>query len=121
MTAHRESLQRGREVAISRDGRGLYHGSSIDHFADGTSANLLSLELFGSPWLPDDRDHAYHPFGDHCVKLVSSTGDRVELDVALKAEHEYDSHRCHVGCCAPGKSTAPDGTEECCFCSDAPR
>ncbi len=120
LRTHRETLPLGREVAISSDGRGIYRGSSIDHFQDGTSANVLSLELFGSPWLPDDRDHAFHPIGDHCVRLISSTGDRVELEVALQQEHQYDSHRCHVGCCPPGGSTAPDGTEECCFCSDVP-
>lgn len=120
LPVHREALPRGREVVISRDGRGIYRGSSIDHLADGSSATLLSLEIFGEPWLPDDRDRAFHPFGDHCVRLVGSTADRIELEVALQASHQYDSHRCEMGCCPPGGSTAPDGTEECCFCSDAP-
>ncbi len=118
--SHRVVLARDKETWISRDGRGVYRGSSIDHFED-RSETVVSLELFGSPWLPDARDRAYHALRDHCVRLVAVGADQVELEVALQAANAYDSHRCHVGCCAPGASTAPDGSEECCFCSDEPR
>lgn len=120
-TPHRVALKKGIETNISRDGRGLFKGSSVDHHADGTSATVLSLEVLGSPWLADERDREYHPFGAHCVRLVAVTADQLELDVALQSSHEYDDHRCHVSCCAPGASRAPDGSEECCFCSDKPR
>ena len=100
--------------------RGVYRGSSRDHYADGTTILLLSLELFGMPWLPDARDRSFHALGDHCVRIVDAAEDRVDLEVALQAEHEYDSWRCQMGCCAPGASRTPDGTDECCFCSDAP-
>ena len=113
-------LSRAKDTAISREGRGSYRGTTIDHFEDGRSETVVSLELFGSPWLPDARDRAYHAFSDHCVRLVAVGADQVELEVALQAANEYDSHRCHVGCCAPGAARAPDGSEECCFCSDKP-
>jgi hypothetical protein len=118
--SHRVTLSLNTETKISRDGRGVYRGSSIDHFEGGRSATVVSLELFGSPWLPDERDRAYHPFGEHCARLVAVSGDRVELEIALQAAHEYDTHRCAMSCCASGASRAPDGTEECCFCSDQP-
>jgi len=119
-TSHRVVVPRDTETALSRDGRGVYRGTTIDHFADGHSETVVSLELYGSPWMPDARDRAYHPFGDHCIRLVAVGADQVELEIALQASHAYDAHRCHVSCCAPGASRAPDGSEECCFCSDQP-
>jgi len=100
---------------------GTYRGMSHDHFDDGTYARVIQLELFGETWLPDARDRGTHALGTHCVRIVSSDDDRVVLDIALQRAHAYEPSRCEMGCCPPGGSTAPDGTEECCFCSDEPR
>jgi hypothetical protein len=116
---HRQTLPRDQEVKISRDGRGRYHGLSI-HRVEDRSFTMLVLELFDKPWFPDPRDRTYSAFGEHCVRLVEVNADRVEIEVALQAAHQYDSHRCEMGCCPEGASIAPDGTEECCFCSDVP-
>lgn len=119
---HRETLERGREQEIAYGGlTGIYRGVSYDHYDDGTFAMLLQLELFGEPWLPDARDRGTHALGTHCVRLVSADDDRAVLDIAIQPAHAYDPSRCEMGCCPPGGSTAPDGTEECCFCSDKPR
>ncbi len=111
---------RGRRTEIARGGvYATYHGQSTDHFDDGTFAIVLQIELSTGPWLVDARDTAFHPIGEHCVRLVSSSGDRAELDVALQPAHAYDAARCHAACCRD-HTPAPDGTIECCFCSDAP-
>jgi hypothetical protein len=120
LAPHREVLVRGRPTVISRDGvSATYRGRSEDLFDNGTTALVLSLEVGGEPWLPDSRDTAFHAFGEHCLRIGSSSDDRVELDVALQPAHEYDPHRCHNACCRDDKP-APDGTIECCFCSDKP-
>jgi len=123
LSPHRETLVRGVETEIAAfDRRATYRGQSHDQFDDGTSAVVLSLELFGEPWLPDARDRSFHAFGEHCVRIVSITGDRLELDVALQPSHAYDSHRCQMGCCVTRaqQQPAPDGSIECCFCRDDP-
>jgi hypothetical protein len=113
-------LVRGRSTEIARGGvRATYRGHSEDHFDDGTTAIVLSLEVDGEPWLPDARDRVFHALGKHCLRIVTSGDDRLELDVALQPEHEYDPERCHASCCRDD-TRAPDGTIECCFCSDAP-
>lgn len=118
---HRETLLRGRTTEIARGGRAaVYHGSTHDQYDDGTTAMLLSLEVFGHPWLPDARDRAIHAFDQHCVRIASVGEDRVELDVALQPAHLYDPGRCQMGCCRADDAPAPDGTVECCFCSDEP-
>ncbi|MBA3457990.1 MAG: hypothetical protein H0T42_33210, partial [Deltaproteobacteria bacterium] len=119
---HRETLVRTRETTIAASGeRATYRGWSHDNFDDGSTAIVLSLDVSGQPWLPDARDRSVHAFGDHCLRIFSATSDRLELDVALQPAHEYDPHRCHMGCCrSEAQSRTPDGTEECCFCSDDP-
>jgi len=117
------TLDRGRATAVAAGGlRATYRGWSEDVYDDGTTAFILSVEVLGQPWLPDARDHELHAFGDHCVRVVSSTEDRVELEIALQPAREYDDARCQLACCrTPAQQKpAPDGTIECCFCSDAP-
>jgi len=123
LSPHRETLLRGVETEVAAFGkRARYLGQSHDPFDDGTTAVVLSIEVFGEPWLPDARDRAFHAFGDHCVRVVSSTADELELEVALQPAHQYDQGRCHLGCCEPSaqQQLAPDGSIECCFCSDDP-
>jgi hypothetical protein len=118
---HRETLVRGRTTEIARGGlTAIYHGATHDQYDDGATAMLLSLEVFGQPWLPDARDRTLRAFDRHCVRIASATEERVELEVAIQPAQEYDPARCHMGCCGPGESQAPDGTVECCFCSDEP-
>lgn len=75
----------------------------------------------GQPWLPDHRDRDIHAFGEHCVRIVQANAEQVVLDTGLHPAHQYDPHRCHIGCCASeAQSRTPDGTDECCFCSDDP-
>ncbi|MCZ7686779.1 MAG: hypothetical protein M5U28_51750 [Sandaracinaceae bacterium] len=54
------------------------------------------------------------------MRIASVGEDRVELDVALQPAHLYDPGRCQMGCCRADDPPAPDGTVECCFCSDEP-
>jgi hypothetical protein len=54
-----------------------------------------------------------------CLRIVTSTDDRLELDVALQPAHAYDSGRCHVACCRD-HTPGPGGEIECCFCADTP-
>lgn len=120
---HRETLAVGRVTEIAAFGeQGTYRGASIYHFEDGTFNTILSLEVFGQPWMPDAGDHGLHAFGDHCVRIVDSSDAQIILEVALQPDHVYDSHRCHMGCCVTEaqRQQAPDGSVECCFCSDAP-
>lgn len=120
LTPHREVLARGRPTEVARDGvRATYRGRSEDLFDDGTTAIVLSLDVDGESWLPDARDTGFHAFGEHCLRVVTSSDDRLELDVALQPAHVYDPGRCHAACCRD-HTPAPDGTIECCFCSDAP-
>jgi len=120
---HRETLVRGRETEIAGMGeRATFRGEQFDHGGDGTSAVILQLEVFGEPWLPDARDRGVHAFGDHCLRIIEASGDRIELDVALQPAHQYDSHRCKISCCVTSaqQKPAPDGSIECCFCADDP-
>jgi len=121
LRAHRVTLELDRETEIAAGGeRATYHGQSEDLYDDGTSAIVLALDVLGQPWLPDARDTGFHAFGEHCVRVVTSTDHRLELEVALQPAHEYDDHRCQFSCCAAPEQRAPDGSVECCFCSDAP-
>lgn len=119
---HRETLVRGRETEIAAMGhRATYQGEQRDHFDEGRSEVLISLELFGQAWLPDAGDRGVHAFGEHCVRIVDANATQVVLDVALQPAHAYDPHRCHLGCCASeARSRTPDGNGECCFCADDP-
>jgi hypothetical protein len=120
---HRETLVRGRLTEIAAFGKqATFHGESFDHGGDGSYAVMLSLEVFGEPWLPDARDRGLHAFGDHCVRIIDASGAKVVLDVALQPAHVYDPYRCQMGCCVTEsqRQQAPDGSVECCFCPDAP-
>jgi hypothetical protein len=123
LSPHREALVRGRPTEIAAFGKqATYHGQSHDHFDDGSTAIVLSLDVFGEPWLPDARDRAFHAFGDHCVRIVDSGDARLVLDVALQPAHVYDPERCQMACCVTEaqRQPAPDGSIECCFCPDDP-
>lgn len=123
-SAHRETLVRGRVTDLTASGlTAVFHGDSIDHFDDGSSAVVLQVEVFGEPWWPDARDQAFHAFGEHCVRLVEVSAAQLVVEVALQPDHVYDAHRCKPSCCTTVEQQrpAPDGTVECCFCDDRPR
>ena len=123
LVPHRETLRRDSETEIAAFGkRATYRGQSEDVFDDGTTAVVLSLVVFGDPWLPDARDRSVHAFGEHCLRIIESSETKLVLDVALQPAHKYDDHRCQMSCCVTPEQQkpAPDGSIECCFCSDAP-
>ncbi len=65
---------------------GRYVGRWIDHYEDGRFATVVSLEIDGHRWLVDTRDHGWYRFGDRCIRFVSETEDRAELEVGSRAE-----------------------------------
>ena len=124
MVTHRVTLRRGQATEIAWGGGiGTYLGWSEDLYADGTTATNLSIELFGEPWQPDAGDTALHAFRDHCARIVTVSEGRLELEIGLQPAHRYDPERCHMACCVTEeqRKPAPDGSVECCFCSDEPR
>jgi hypothetical protein len=118
----RVTLERGRDTELAWDLRATYRGSSEDVFADGTTATMLHLELAGGKqWLPDVRDTALHRVGEHCMRVVTSSQDRVELELDVTKRPGAEM-RCEFSCCVTPeqRKPAPGGEIECCMCPDDP-
>ena len=119
----RVTLERGRETELAWDLRATYRGSSEDSFADGTTAMLVHLDLGdGKQWLPDVRDTALHRVGEHCIRVVTSSQDRVELQLDVTKRPGEPAMRCEFACCVTPeqRKPAPGGEIECCICPDDP-
>lgn len=119
----RVTLERGRDTKLAWDLRATYRGSSEDVFADGTTATILHLDLAaGKQWLPDVRDTALHRVGDHCIRIVASSQDRVELELDVTKRPGERAMHCALACCVTPeqRKPAPGGEYECCICPDDP-
>ncbi len=116
------TLPRGQETELALDLRATYHGSSHDHYDDGSTTLKLALEFVRATresWLPDWRDHTLHHIAGRCMRVVTSTAGEVVLEVEITKPPAAEL-RCHGACCTTeaSRQPAPGGEVECCICND---